>query len=65
MSTTVAAVLTPDVHQEFLVRINGFPGGRTGLIKDALRFYFENHPMSDEQKNLLEELKAKKNADAN
>lgn len=53
----IGASLPEDLYQEFNVRASGFPGGKSALIRDALRLYFENNPLSDEQKKSLEKEK--------
>lgn len=44
MKNFIGAVLSEDLHAEWSARSPGFPGGKSGLIKDALRYYFENVP---------------------
>jgi len=49
--TAIGASLPLALFVEFQVRIDShFPGGKTGLIKEALRAYFEANPLSTEQK---------------
>lgn len=55
MKTAIGASLPSNVYLEFVLRADsGFPGGKTGLIKEALRAYFEANPLSSEQKAELE-----------
>lgn len=54
MKTFIGARLPTPLHLEFTLRADsGFPGGKTGLIKEALRAYFEANPLIGYQ---LEEL---------
>ncbi len=50
MKTAIGASLPVQDYVEFVFRADGgFPGGKTGLIKEALRAYFEANPLSIEQ----------------
>lgn len=68
MNKTIGAVLPPDLFKEFMCRVKllGFPGGKTGLMKDSLRLYFEQNPLTPEQRQILEsfELTSADNVDA-
>lgn len=47
MKTFIGASLPLDLYPEFVFRTDcGFPGGKTGLIKEALRFYFAANPLT-------------------
>ena len=47
MKTFIGASLPLDLYPEFVFRTErGFPGGKTGLIKEALRFYFAANPLT-------------------
>ncbi len=59
MKTAIGASLPVDLFLEFTVRTNSFPGGKTGLQKEALRAYFEANPLTELQVAELAELKAK------
>ncbi len=52
----IGASLPKDLYQEFVVRSNSFPGGKSALIRDALRSYFEVNKMSDHDKEQLQKL---------
>ncbi len=55
LKTAIGASLPSNVYLEFVLRADaGFPGGKTGLIKEALRAYFEANPLTLEQKAELE-----------
>lgn len=45
MKNFIGAVLPEELHEQWTLRVAGFPGGKTGLIKEALRFYFDNVPL--------------------
>lgn len=49
MKTAIGASLPEDLYQEFILRAKDFPGGKTGLIKEALRAYFSTAPAPAEQ----------------
>jgi len=50
-STAIGASLPENLFIEFNVRADeGFPGGKTGLIKESLRMFFEANPLNDIQK---------------
>lgn len=47
MKTFIGASLPLDLHPEFVFRAErGFPGGKTGLIKESLRAYFAANPLT-------------------
>ena len=47
MKTFIGAALPVDLYTEFLFRTErGFPGGKTGLIKESLRVYFSLNPLT-------------------
>ncbi len=52
----IGASLPNGIYQEFTVRAEGFPGGKSALIRDALRSYFEANPMSEEQRSMLKKM---------
>jgi len=54
MKTAIGAALPKDMFSEFKIRTVGFPGGKTGLIKEALRAYFAANPLTEDQKVKLE-----------
>ncbi len=58
----IGASLPNGLYQEFIVRSEGFPGGKSALIRESLRVFFEAHPMSDEQKSMLEKMLAQESA---
>ncbi len=48
MRTAIGASLPIDLYLEFVFRDElGFPGGKTGLMKEALRNYFATTPLSE------------------
>lgn len=47
MKTGIGASLPADLFAEFNRRAVGFPGGKTGLIKEALRSYFASTPLPE------------------
>ncbi len=49
MKTAIGASLPELLFKEFVVRSEFFPGGKSGLIKEALRAWFESHPMSPDE----------------
>lgn len=50
-STAIGASLPENLFNEFRFRTwVGFPGGKTGLIKEALRMYFEANPLNEDSK---------------
>ncbi len=51
----IGASLPDDLFVEFNVRAEGFPGGKSALIRDSLRSYFEQNPLSKEQGKMLED----------
>lgn len=54
MRTAIGAALPTDLYLEFILRDeDGFPGGKTGLVKEALRAYFAANPLSTEQSEVL------------
>ena len=53
MKTAIGASLPEDLYKEFIYRTESFPGGKTGLIKESLRAYFDVNPLTDEQKQEL------------
>lgn len=56
--TAVGASLPTDLFQEFELRAVGFPGGKTGLLKESLRAYFEANRLTDEQAKELAEIRS-------
>lgn len=44
MKNFIGAVLPDDLHEEWTLRTQGFPGGKSGLIREMVRFYFTNVP---------------------
>lgn len=55
MKTAIGASLPSNLFLEFILRADaGFPGGKTGLIKEALRAYFDANPLNAEQRAELE-----------
>lgn len=46
MKNGIGASLPDPEFAEFVRRADAFPGGKSGLIKEALREYFEAHPVS-------------------
>lgn len=55
MKTAIGASLPSDLFREFNLRVEGFPGGKTGLIKECLRAFFDANPLTEEQKRRLAE----------
>lgn len=53
MKTAIGASLPEDLFREFNLRTEGFPGGKTGLIKECLRSYFDANPLTEEQRARL------------
>lgn len=53
MKTSIGASLPKDLYLEFQARSQGFPGGKSALIRESLRTFFSASPMSEEQKKIL------------
>ena len=49
MKNGIGCSLPNDLFEEFEARGPKHPGGKSGLIKDALREYFEKHPQKKEE----------------
>lgn len=58
IKTAIGASLPEDLFKEFIYRVqSGFPGGKTGLIKESLRGFFEANPLDAEQKKEMDAMK--------
>lgn len=53
MITQIGAQLPEELYKEFLFRAKKFPKGKSGLIREALKNYFEQNPLTDEEKTQL------------
>lgn len=57
MKTAIGASLPEDLYLEFVFRTErGFPGGKTGLIKEALRMYFAAHLLTGSELEAFREV---------
>ncbi len=50
----IGASLPALLFKEFIIRSRSFPGAKTGLIKESLRFYFEAHPLTPEEREAMQ-----------
>lgn len=50
MKNAIGASLPDELYEEFLRRAETTPKGKSGLIKKALKFYFDAHPEGSESK---------------
>ncbi len=50
MKIPIGASLPEELGKIFTVRAEFFPGGKSGLIKESLRLYFEHNPLTTDEK---------------
>lgn len=49
MKTAIGASLPALLFREFIIRSESFPGGKSAMIREALRSYFSSVPLTPEQ----------------
>ena len=65
MAKNVGAYFTEDLYWDYAAKSFFFPGGQTGLLREAVRSYIETHPLTEEEKDMVQKLKAKQIANEN